>query len=53
MIMCDGKIIKMGDLPEEVQAVNNKGFTVNRIFKEDLSGLTLKEAEKENYLAGA
>ncbi|MFR1722503.1 sigma-54-dependent transcriptional regulator [Emergencia timonensis] len=50
MIMCDGKIIKTGDLPEEVQAVNNKGFTVNRIFKEDLSGLTLKEAEKKIIL---
>lgn len=46
MIMCEGEVIMAGDLPEEVKPAVTKGIIKNKIYKEDLSGLTLKEAEK-------
>lgn len=50
MIMCDGEVIEAPDLPEEVTMAPKSVGIKSGLYKEDLSGLTLKEAEKQIIL---
>ena len=50
MIMCGGQVIEAQDLPAEVSGEPEKTGFREGVYKEDLAGLTLKEAEKRLIL---